>query len=204
MVKKISGPHAIFTLITRLSILRIWNIEYLRSFQILEQVSMAIRELNNLKPDSKLTHTAFTFDDPPTADNCVAPTALRAPGIVLKNVVDHKIDIWSFGCLIYEFVTGNVLFQVSGLTDIPQEENDDDHILQMIDTLGQPPPGIFAKWPRRARYFDKNFKLIRSDVSSSDVTESEPFRSQDQMEWRLQNALMCWACCEVYCSINLI
>jgi len=48
--------------------------------------------------------------------------------------------------------------------------------LQMIDTLGQPPPEIFAKWPRRARYFDKNLKLIRPDVSSSDVTEGDLFQ----------------------------
>jgi serine/threonine protein kinase len=78
--------------------------------------------------------------------------------------------------LLYEILTGNVLFQVSGLTDIPQEENDDDHLLQMIDTLGQPPSEIFAKWPRRAKYFDEDLKLIRSDVSSSDVTDGEPFQ----------------------------
>ena len=78
--------------------------------------------------------------------------------------------------MLYEFLTGNVLFQVSGLTDIPQEEIDDDHLLQMIDTLGQPPSDIFAKWPRRAKYFDENLKLVRSDVSSSDVTDGEPFQ----------------------------
>jgi len=120
--------------------------------------------------------TAFTFDNPPTADKCVTPAALRAPEIVLRNNIDHKVDIWSFGCLLYELLTGNVLFQVSGLTDIPQEENDDDHLLQMIDTLGQPPPEIFARWSRHAKYFDKNLKLIRSDVSLSDFTGGDPFR----------------------------
>ena len=48
--------------------------------------------------------------------------------------------------------------------------------MQIIDTLGQPPPEIFAKWPRRARYFDEDLQLIRSDVSSLDVAEGEPFR----------------------------
>lgn len=56
MVNEISGPHGIFTLITRLPILWIWNIKYLRSFQILEQVGMAISELlDTLQPDSKFT-----------------------------------------------------------------------------------------------------------------------------------------------------
>lgn len=102
--------------------------------------------------------------------------------IVLKNDIDHKIDIWSFGCLLYEFLAGNVLFQVSGLTNMPQEENDDDHLLQIIEKLGQPPTEIFAKWPRRARYFDQDLELIRFDVSSSDVAEGEPFRGPSLKE----------------------
>jgi hypothetical protein len=78
--------------------------------------------------------------------------------------------------LIYEFLTGHVLFQVSGLADIPQEQNDDDHLLQMIDALGQPPEGFCANWPRHARYFDENLKLIRSDVSSSESADGEVYQ----------------------------
>jgi hypothetical protein len=78
--------------------------------------------------------------------------------------------------LIYEFLTGHVLFQVSGLADIPQEQNDDDHLLQMIDALGQLPEELLINWPRHARYFDENLKLIRSDVSSSETAEGELYQ----------------------------
>jgi hypothetical protein len=59
---------------------------------------------------------------------------------------------------------------------MPQEENDDDHLLQIIDTLGKPPKEIIeiSCTPRPLRKED--LELIRSDVSSSDVAEGEPFR----------------------------
>jgi len=84
----------------------------------LGQVSKVVYYFHSIS-ETNIT-TAFTFDNPQTADKCVTLAALRAPETVLKNDIDHKVDIWSFGCLIYELLTGNVLFQVSGLTDIPQ------------------------------------------------------------------------------------
>lgn len=97
--------------------------------------------------------------------------ALRAPESLLEDPIDHTIDIWSFGCLVFEFLTGSLLFQISGLSGIPQEQNDDDHLLQMISTLGHPPPEIYAKWPRRARHFDEDMRLIRSDVGANELCE---------------------------------
>ncbi|KAF2769434.1 serine protein kinase [Teratosphaeria nubilosa] len=116
---------------------------------------------------------AFTFDNPPPADKCATPAALRAPEIILNGTISHKIDIWSLGCLIYEFLTGQLLFQISGLSFIPRECNDDDHLLQMIDTLGQMTPEVFSKWPRRGKYFDEHLQLIRSDVGLSEVAKGE-------------------------------
>lgn len=34
----------------------------------------------------------------------------RAPEIILKANYNHAIDMWSLGCIIYELVTHNVLF----------------------------------------------------------------------------------------------
>ena len=34
----------------------------------------------------------------------------RSPEIVLMKPYDHKIDVWSLGCLIYEIFTGTPLF----------------------------------------------------------------------------------------------
>jgi serine/threonine protein kinase len=142
----------------------------------LEQVNIAVASVLSPKSCRTDTQTAFDFDNPPAANECATPAALRAPEIVLGTRIDHKIDIWSFGCLMHGFLTGHVLFQVSGLADIPQEQNDDDHLLQMIDALRHSPEELFANWPCHARYFDENLKLIHSDVSSSETAEGELYQ----------------------------
>ncbi|KAF8251481.1 kinase-like protein [Wilcoxina mikolae CBS 423.85] len=44
---------------------------------------------------------AFWSSKPPT--ETVTPRGLRAPEIVFGLPFDHSIDIWSFGCLVFEF-----------------------------------------------------------------------------------------------------
>jgi len=46
----------------------------------------------------------------PTYD-AITAHALRAPEIVLQGPWDEKVDIWAFGCLIFELTIGNALFQ---------------------------------------------------------------------------------------------
>ena len=43
----------------------------------------------------------------------VQSRSYRAPEVILGLPYDQKIDIWSFGCILAELLTGSVLFQVS-------------------------------------------------------------------------------------------
>lgn len=116
--------------------------------------------------------------------------ALRAPEVVLWTSFDHKIDIWSFGCYLFEIFTGLPLFALPpffliapGDDDHPDqtkndhdltpeddhERNDDDHLLQMFSNLGLLPRAMFEKWPRRRRYFDANMDIVRTDVGPSRI-----------------------------------
>ncbi|KAG8622769.1 hypothetical protein KVT40_009280 [Elsinoe batatas] len=114
---------------------------------------------------------AFFFDAPP--DKPLMALALRAPEVVLQSRFDHTIDIWSFGCLLFEVFTGQPLFSLLDVNferidnDAFAETQDDDHLLQMTSTLGPLPPAMFEKWPRRMRYFDADLKLVRTDVGKS-------------------------------------
>ena len=42
----------------------------------------------------------------------VQSRSYRAPEVILGLPYDQKIDIWSFGCILAELLTGSVLFQV--------------------------------------------------------------------------------------------
>ena len=44
----------------------------------------------------------------------VQSRSYRAPEVILGLPYDQKIDIWSFGCILAELLTGSVLFQVRG------------------------------------------------------------------------------------------
>ncbi|KAF8067837.1 kinase-like domain-containing protein, partial [Lyophyllum atratum] len=66
-----------------------------------------------------------------TFDEITTP-ALRSPEVILRGPWDEKVDIWAFGCLIFEFITGSALFE---MRSYPEEGLDDEttcHLWQML------------------------------------------------------------------------
>ncbi|KAF1913678.1 kinase-like domain-containing protein [Ampelomyces quisqualis] len=135
---------------------------------------------------------AFFSNDPPATP--VIANGLRAPEVVLQSSFDHRIDIWSFGCLLFELFTRAPLFVMPPFNlartntdhlhgkegdghslpgadgnDQALQENNDDNLLQMIHALGPLPPAMFERWPRGKRYFNKDGEQIRSDVGKSEI-----------------------------------
>ncbi|KAK3938162.1 serine/threonine-protein kinase SRPK3 [Diplogelasinospora grovesii] len=92
---------------------------------------------------------AFLENDPP--QSVVTPAALRAPESILGCPLSCSIDIWSLGCLIFEFLTNLPLFQLPlGNRD---ESLDDDHLIQLTDIIQPLPGSLLVKWPRATRYY---------------------------------------------------
>lgn len=54
----------------------------------------------------------------------------RSPEIVLMKPYDHKIDVWSLGCLIFEVYTGSPLFP---------SRTEEEQMQMLLTTLGAPP-----------------------------------------------------------------
>lgn len=78
-------------------------------------------------------------------------------------------DIWSFGCLVYEFVTGWPLFAVMFLGGSHASEADHDHLLQLTRLLGPPPEELSENWSRSSvRFGAADREPIDSDDSSDD------------------------------------
>ncbi|OHE98451.1 serine/threonine-protein kinase SRPK3 [Colletotrichum orchidophilum] len=109
---------------------------------------------------------AFCIDDPPLS--VVTPVSLRAPEAILNEALGTGIDMWSFGCLVYELFTGTALFQLPpfGLSD---NRIKDEHLIQLTDIIGPLPETLSAKWPNLTKYYGSNGE--RLDARPMDFEE---------------------------------
>lgn len=91
----------------------------------------------------------------------------RAPEIILEYDFSEKCDIWSVGCMLYELLTGEVLFD-------PIKERrlctDRVHIYQMIQLFGKIPDDLINKCRRKVEFFKQN-GLLKS-IYEIDFTNS--------------------------------
>ncbi|KAL8860885.1 MAG: hypothetical protein Q9178_002640 [Gyalolechia marmorata] len=105
---------------------------------------------------------AFMSDN--VSKDPITPVGLRSPELIVKAPFDHSIDIWSFGCLVYELFTGRPLFVVMNMGGQELDDCNDDHLLQMTDVLGPLPEHLFSRWSRSSKYFNDNGELFNSMI----------------------------------------
>ncbi|KAF2963603.1 hypothetical protein GQX73_g9961 [Xylaria multiplex] len=115
---------------------------------------------NNLKIKLSDMGDAYFFSRLPTKP--VIPTGLRAPELVLSGAVNNTFDIWSFGCLVFELITGWPLFCVPWSKS--QVEVDDDHLLQLTARLGPLPDELYRQWKTSSLYFTPQRELYNCEV----------------------------------------
>lgn len=81
----------------------------------------------------------------------------RAPEILLGFTWGALVDMWSIGCLIFELVTGDYLFD-------PREGGsfgrDDDHLAQIIELVG-PFPKLYENASEYSKFFTPEGKMKR-------------------------------------------
>jgi serine/threonine protein kinase len=71
------------------------------------------------------------------------PDGLQAPEQILGEPISEKIDIWAFGCLIYEFLTAKQLFPI--YWNEPGVERTDVHLLSIKLEVCPLPDRLFKK-----------------------------------------------------------
>lgn len=121
---------------------------------------------------------AYFFTDPPVKP--VTPLGLRAPELVLTGAVDKTLDVWSFGCLVFELITGRPLFCIPG--GASQTEEDDDHLLFLTTLLGALPDDLFRHWKTSSLYFTPERKLFNCAVGGVPEGEEPLMLEQTSME----------------------
>ena len=93
------------------------------------------------QPESRLIH------------GYVQSRAYRSPEVVLGLQLTCAIDMWSFGCILVEMVTGKPLF-------LPIDEKE---LLEQIRLrIGRPSLAMLENARRKSELYDKNNELIRS------------------------------------------
>ncbi|KAI9747914.1 MAG: hypothetical protein M4579_007359, partial [Chaenotheca gracillima] len=125
---------------------------------------------------------AFFVSDPPKKD--VTPVSLCSPELVLEGKTGLGQDVWSFGCLVYEFLTSQHLFVIWPGKD--NDLNNDEMILKFIGRLGPLPETLLSKWPRSKKYFDEKGKQRKYPVKdpngnagSPEELESQPYEQHE-------------------------
>ncbi|KAI1272000.1 serine protein kinase [Xylaria sp. FL0933] len=99
---------------------------------------------------------AYFFTDPPTKP--VTPAGLRAPEFVLTGTINNTFDVWSFGCLLFELVTGTPLFCTSGYGS--KVDQDDEYLFWLTIRLGPLPDELYKHWKRSSFYFTPQRELF--------------------------------------------
>ncbi|GLJ24398.1 hypothetical protein SUGI_0465990 [Cryptomeria japonica] len=102
--------------------------------------------------------------------------AYTCPEILLVSEFSTSADIWSLGCIVFQLVTGKLLFDRYDIAV--------DHLAQMIELLGAMPKEIACGGHRSARYFhsDGSLKANRVSQSRSLINEVREMYSEEDAD----------------------
>lgn len=93
-------------------------------------------------------HKQFTSD--------IQTRQYRSPEVILGAKYSTPCDMWSLGCMIFELVTGDLLFD-------PREgegyDRDEDHLALFIELLGKMPRKVMEKGKRAGDFFNRQGEL---------------------------------------------
>lgn len=128
---------------------------------------------------------AFFEDHPPPT--VVTPVALRAPETILCGgalPLGKGIDLWAFGCLVFELLTARPLFVGLEALDGDEqadEETNDEHLIQLSEVLGPLPAELALRWRRRDRHYGADGKRLDTTpwCGGSDMEEDSDADGDD-------------------------
>merc|ERR1712087_852159 len=98
------------------------------------------------------THRHFSED--------IQTRQYRAPEVLIGSKYDTSADIWSLGCMTFEPLTGDLLFDPRAGEDY---DRDEDHLAMFQELLGKMPKKLALAGKYSKNFFDKkgNLKNIK-------------------------------------------
>ncbi len=83
----------------------------------------------------------------------------RSPEVILGAEWGCSADIWSVGCMIFELLTGDYLFDP---THGQTFSKDDDHLAQIVELLGPLPKHLIRDSKYGKRFFHSDMRTLRN------------------------------------------
>lgn len=120
-----------------------------------ESGSESESEINNsiISIDIKLSDFGVCMTKDELSRGDIQTRYYRAPEIILRSEYNEKIDIWSIGCLMYELLTGELLFDPDKTDDLSRDRC---QIRDFITKLGPMPKNILSKYRKNKVFFDND------------------------------------------------
>lgn len=117
--------------------------------------------------------------------NDIQTRQYRSPEVILGADWGCSADIWSIGCLIFELLTGDFLFEPTVGQSFGKN---DDHLAQIMELLGPIPEDLIKSSHYGRRYFHSNLRTLRKIQHlkpwplESVLLEKYKFSEQDSLE----------------------
>lgn len=77
----------------------------------------------------------------------------RAPEVIMECPIDDKCDVWSLGCVLYELITGEILFDPSKTRRFNRDRC---HLKNIIELCGSIPTYMMSQSKRYSYFFQKS------------------------------------------------
>jgi serine/threonine-protein kinase SRPK3 len=117
--------------------------------------------------------------------NDIQTRQYRSPEVILGGQWGCSADIWSTGCLIFELLTGDFLFEP---TEGGSFGKNDDHLAQIMELLGPIPQDLIKSSYYGRHYFQSNLQTLRKIQNlkpwplESVLLEKYKFSDKDSLE----------------------
>jgi len=82
----------------------------------------------------------------------------RPPENIINLFYDTKADIWSFGCILYETLTDEYLFNINGKDSFEKDRN---HLHQMYELFGKMPRTMAENCEFSEELFDAKGRILK-------------------------------------------
>lgn len=120
----------------------------LKDVEVLERARSVVVDLGN----ACWTHRHFSED--------IQTRQYRAPEVLFGSKYDTSADIWSLGCITFELLTGDLLFDPRASEEY---DRDEDHLAMFQELLGKIPKKLALGGKYSKKFFDRkgNLKHIK-------------------------------------------